>query len=391
MLKFKKGSYAVYLLQMIALCGEFPWQSLYLLDGNDRIIKRTLKQLKNEEYITVTGKAYSKTIRITKKAFPVLEKIGEGYLEHYLSVTDNHHFRGGSTETGKRQIWRRHRIAEIYCCLKQTECKLWPFEKPTLSLRYGDKNGKNISQSDIIYYTSKEMKNSDVEQRYKTEFTRIMGALISPGGVYCMYNTNKGLIKWNSQGEGKAQVLVEDVVNINCVRQDSIKIDSAIMFGRDMTIAQKILESNGGRRDDNDFEMLSFDNTYDNIYFLTLDYNGINQLKLMLQNNWKEILKYLIFPEHFLDFQYTSIDCDAYDKENKKYIMLFLDGNIGKLKRFKEASYDNKNKKFEVVCFDWQEEMLKTYLPPHVTIKSITFDYFLELLNEENEQSEDDY
>ena len=253
MLQFREDSYSYNILRIIAMSGEFPYQSLYLIDGNERLIKRTVLNMKKEGYVTILGKGPMKTIRITKKAFTPLQKMGDGLLEHYLSITDNHHFRGGKDKTADRIIWRRHRMAEILCMFDDLGAKIWSSEKPSLTL--DPKVKPCISKNDLIFYTSREMKNADIEQRYKTEFTRIMGVLFSPGGVYGVYNTNKGLMKWNKQGEGKAQVLIEDIVSINCSNEYS-SLDNAIMFGKDMSVALDILNSNGGKKDINDFELV---------------------------------------------------------------------------------------------------------------------------------------
>ncbi|WP_286077657.1 hypothetical protein, partial [Thomasclavelia cocleata] len=234
MIQFRRNSYANIILEYISLCGEFPYQSLEMMNRNKRILQRTINNLKKEGYITITGTGPMKTIRVTKKAFPIIEAINPDFLKHYLIVSENHHFRGGTyknNKVGARQVWRRHRMAEILCIFKQLNVKLWQEEKPKLHLN--TKEEKRINLNDLIFYTSKELKNIDVNQRYKTDFTRIMGALFSPGGVYCVYNTNKGLMKWNSQGEGKAQVLVEDIVNQNLKEYKSklFEANSAIMFG----------------------------------------------------------------------------------------------------------------------------------------------------------------
>lgn len=374
MLQFREDSYSEKLLKLIALCGEFPYHSLYMIDGNDRIVKRTLNNMKKEGYITTVGKGQFKTIRLTKKAFKPLSDLGEEYLEHYMFASSGHKFRGG--KDGERIVWRNHRLAEILVMFRYINAKLWCFEKPELTLK---KHKSPFDKDDIVFYNSREMKNADVEQRYKTEFTRVMGALFSPGGVYAVYNTNKGLMKWNRQGEGKAQVLIEDIVaaNYSGGHED---LKHAIMFGKDIETARAILESNGGPRDANDFEMLSFDNTFENIYFIPLDGHGIYQLKLLIQSNWKDAVNYAIFPEEYLMTDSLSIDCDAYDG-NKKYILSFLDGNIGRLKRFKEASYNSK-KEYEVVCFDWQKEMVADYMGKNATIKEITEDLLSEMISE---------
>lgn len=375
MIQFRRNSYANIILEYISLCGEFPYQSLEMMNRNKRILQRTINNLKKEGYITITGSGPMKTIRVTKKAFPVIEAINPDFLKHYLVVSENHHFRGGTyknNKVGARQVWRRHRMAEILCIFKQLNVKLWQEEKPILHLNSNKE--RLIASNDLIFYTSKELKNADINQRYKTDFTRIMGALFSPGGVYCVYNTNKGLMKWNSQGEGKAQVLVEDIVkqNLKEYKEKVFEANSAIMFGKGMEPALEMLVSNGGKRDSNGFEMLSFDNTYRNIYYLTLDENGKRQLDIMTRKNWHDILKEEIFPEEYINFKYSNIDCDAIDKN--KYILMFFDGNIGRLKRFKQASYDSTKNKFEILCFPWQANFIKEYMEDNATCRILSLD-----------------
>lgn len=375
MIQFRRNSYANIILEYISLCGEFPYQSLEMMNRNKRILQRTINNLKKEGYITITGSGPMKTIRVTKKAFPVIEAINPDFLKHYLVVSENHHFRGGTyknNKVGARQVWRRHRMAEILCIFKQLDVKLWQEEKPILHLNSNKE--RSIASNDLIFYTSKELKNADINQRYKTDFTRIMGALFSPGGVYCVYNTNKGLMKWNSQGEGKAQVLVEDIVkqNLKEYKEKVFEANSAIMFGKGMEPALEMLVSNGGKRDSNGFEMLSFDNTYRNIYYLTLDENGKRQLDIMTRKNWHDILKEEIFPEEYINFKYSNIDCDAIDKN--KYILMFFDGNIGRLKRFKQASYDSTKNKFEILCFPWQANFIKEYMEDNATCRILSLD-----------------
>ena len=212
MIQFRKDSYAEMLLLHVIMTGEFPYNSMHMF-GDKTMLQRTVLALKKEGYVTVNGSKDNKTIRITTKAFPIIENINKEYLNHYYSVTDNHHFRGnGALKVGNRQSYRRHRLAEILCFLEAVEIDFWPDKKPELTLKTRSNN--NITADMKAFYTSKEIKKIDANQKYKTDFTRIMGVLFSPGGNYCVYHTNKKRMKWNSQGEGKAQVLVDDIVKI---------------------------------------------------------------------------------------------------------------------------------------------------------------------------------
>lgn len=384
MVKFRKGGYAERILIAVAISGEFPYRELDLL-GDRKMLLRNLNKLKEEKYVTVKTpqKAPSeKTIRLMTKAFPILEEINPLLLDNYMKVSGGHHFRG--TDSDFTQIWRRHRMAEVVWFLARLGVGYAPWERPQLSLDGKDKNHKVINPDDCLFYTSVELKNADKNQRYKTEFTRILGTLFSPGGIYNIYNTNKGLMKWNQQGENKAQVLVEDIIRINYNSEDAydMHVSNAIMFGKDFDTAIQILESNGGKRDNNNFEMLSFDNTYDNIYYITLDDNGHNQIGMMMTKDWHAILKSLIFQEYQINFSYSSVDCDAIDGDT--YYLLMFDGNIGRLKRFKEASFDS-DKQFQIICFDFQTAAIERYIgnENNITVSCCTVDSIMDIFYDE--------
>lgn len=379
MIRFSEGSYALRIILKIALAGEFPFKALDMI-GDKVMIQRSLRKLKEEEYVTINGSSDYKTIRLTKKALNVIKNYNESYYNYYMSITDNHHFRAGtykSNNVGVRQTLRRHRLAEVQCMLDDLGILMWPDEKPSLSL---DEKAARITPNDYIFYTSRELKNFDTKQKYKTEFTRILGTLYSPGGIYCLYNTNKGLIKWHKQGEQKAQVLVEDITNMNYDYSFGInpQISNSVIFGKDQKIILDILSPNDGKRDVNGFELLSFDNTYDNIYYITLDEYGIKQLAILLEENWKDKLKKVIFPSDILknNTNYSTIDCDVFDKDNNNFILMFFDGNIARLRRFKEAIYGVKNRTFQVLCFPWQEEAVKEYMNNMAEITVINYEDF---------------
>lgn len=389
MIRFDEDSYALEILKVIALSGEFPFNFLDHInsDRNKIIYQRTIRKLKEEKYVTVSGNGELKTIRMTRKGLETLKQYDEdsenylGYYEHYMFVSNNHHFRAGvyknKDDVGKRQTMRRHRLAEAMWLMRRIDAEILPNEKPELSL----KNPENrIEKDEMAFYTSIEIKNLDKEQKYKTEFTRILGVLYSPGGIYSIYNTNKGKMKWNNQGEQKAKVLVDDITRTNYLvdSDKSYDINNSIIIGKDINLMNEILKSNDGKRDSNGFELLSFNNSYDNIYYITLDNNGYIQLVLITRDNWKERMRLSILPKEALEVNpaYLSIDCDAYDKKTETFYLIFHDGNIARLRRFKEAMYGSE-KKFKVYCFEFQEEAVAEYLEGMAEIEVVELDDFI--------------
>lgn len=360
--KFLNGSYAEDMLKMVALCGEFPWSGLDMIERDKKILLRSLLKIRKDGFMSVSGSAEMKTIRMTKKGLAPLLELGEGYLAHYLGMTEGHKFRGGtkaSGAAGATQTWRRHRMAEILVTFLYSGVKVWDFEKPYIDLSLN--TPKLINEDDIVFYTSRQLKNAGDGENKKVDFTRIMGALFSPGGIYPIYHTNKGLMKWQQQGEMKAQILLENIVNCNYNSENHFDYHAsrAIMFGKDINVFVDILKSNGGKRMQNNFELLSFDNTYNNIHFITLDDNGNDQLKMLMSKNWKEKMLNIIFPEEIRISDTSDIDADA--RIENTFVLSFLDGDIGRLKRFTKSSIIAPDYEFQVICFPWQEEALKKY------------------------------
>ena len=379
MIQFKEKDHSVLLLKYICLCGEFPYRSLFLIPAQTLTLQRTVLKMKKEKYITVLGHGDEKTIRLTKKSFPIIEKYFPQLLDYYMSITDNHHFRGGSSngnDIGKRLTWRKHRMAEALCMFALVETELLPFEKNTL-------HKTNFVQETIFseeraFYSSVEIKNVDPEQKYKTDFTRMLGVYFSPGGFYCIYNTNKRLMKWNRQGELKAKLLVEDIVTSNyepCLSK-FVRADKAILFGENYDILERILSVNN--TSENNFEFLSFDNVYKDIYYIPLTMDGIKQLEIMSNSDWADTIRMAILGT--AEKRIYNVDCDKF--ENNKYTLLFLDCNIGRLNRFKQAKDINNKSKFEIICFPEQVDFIKNFFKNEIQISTVPIDSVLSIFQE---------
>ena len=79
MIRFDEDSYALEILKVIALSGEFPFNFLDHInsDRNKIIYQRTIRKLKEEKYVTVSGNGELKTIRMTRKGLEILKQYDE--------------------------------------------------------------------------------------------------------------------------------------------------------------------------------------------------------------------------------------------------------------------------------------------------------------------------
>lgn len=372
--RFSEGSHASTIIYYIALSGSFPWKSLGLIPGDHTMILRTIRDLRKEGYLIVKDKGEQKTIKIAKKALDILDVVHPGLYDYYMFNSENHTARGAPKNDKAAQfqlIARKHRMAETYCMCNMIDCKVLFSEKPTLSMKYSNKDLSGWL-THPIFYNSREIKSVDPEQQHKTEFSRITGLLISLGGCYNVYNVHKGLIKWNQYGENKAKVLTSDLINSNFSsvfgRDKMYKSDAAIMLAKDFSAAEVFLSSTGSRPDKNGFELISFDNTYPDIYLIPLDIYGALQLKILSYPNWHTRLMNCLF-DNYDPNRYSAVDCDNYI--DGKYILSLLDGNVARLRRFNQSIYEHSPSEFEVICFPWQTETIKNILDFGVNIVEV--------------------
>lgn len=366
MIKFLPDSYASKVIYYLAISVEFPWSAIELIPGDHTMIIRAVRKLKSEGYILVYNKGRYKSLRLAKKSLDILDKVHPGLYDYYMTISENHTFRGvpaGEKKLAMQLLSRKHRVAEVKCMMELTGTAILPNDKPELIINA--KREPLISDlSTSLFYSSKEIKNIDVSQRHKTEFSRIIGLFISEGGSYNIYNVGNGKFKWASHGENKAQLLTSRVLNANFLydgdKTGFYKSSSAIMFVNTFSALNTILTARHSLKDENGFEFLSFDNTYENIYLLPLDYNGAMMLKIMSTENWHNKLINKILNAAPISGP-NNIESDA--KINDKFVLMMFDGNIARLKRFNQSLYIFKNhSNFQIICFPWQRETIEKYL-----------------------------
>ena len=97
--------------------------------------------------------------------------------------------------------------------------------------------------------------------------------------------------------------------------------------------------------------------TYTNIFFIPMDDFGVRLLRIITVPNWPERIMKGLFKPEVRSYGRGSFTYDAYD--NGVYFLSFLDGDLWRLFRFREAILDREGS-FRVVCFQEQIPFLKT-------------------------------
>lgn len=368
MVHFRPGSQAWQLIMLLSFVGEFPYQSLSLL-GSERVYRALVHKLTTPQtfrhsqtgmeftcrLLTVSGKGPDKTIRLYKGALPILEWLGPDVYRHYMDAFWNHRFPGDASHRE-----RNHRVAEAAAVCMHSGMEARPYRLPKLQ---NLKICQTVPATPCLYLAKDIKKVGDTEMN-KTMFTRMVGALFTPGSCYAVYNTRNAAMKWSGMGEFKALHSLIELARLNA---GTCQIDSAVLLGESEEIALRtLLESDKSRRLE-----FRFDSIYRHIHFIPMDEAGIRQLGLITAPDWKAQLLELLFEPEVLSFDRGLFEYDAC--VGGTYVLSHLDGDIARLIRFREAIAGH-NGQFEVLGFPHQTHFLKEYLGQAAAVKTIPMD-----------------
>ena len=148
-------------------------------------------------------------------------------------------------------------------CLR-ADIASWPHKLP-------DPNNIDVRRNEIsgsMFYLSIALKDFWEGEMNKTKFSRMVGAIVYPGGSYMVYNSRDTLMKWSGNGESKVQSYLSVALAMSTAAG---QINSAILFGDDYLVALRTLEEAQRRRRYD----LRFDNVYRHIHFIPLNEFGI--------------------------------------------------------------------------------------------------------------------
>ncbi|MBQ5607963.1 MAG: hypothetical protein IIU86_02950 [Oscillospiraceae bacterium] len=383
MIYIREGSHTHTLLLLLAFVGEYPAKSLHLL-GKERTWKALVQKLtRTQEYclsdtgkrfrcklLTVSGKGKQKTIRLHASALRVLAKLDPDACQYYQTHFDCHHFSGN-----RFHIDRHHRIAEALVMCLRADIASWPHKLP-------DPNNIDVRRNEIsgsMFYLSLALKDFWEGEMNKTKFSRMVGAIIYPGGSYMVYNSRDTLMKWSGNGESKVQSYLSVALAMSTAAG---QINSAILFGEDHLVALRTLEEAQRRRRYD----LRFDNVYRHIHFIPLNEFGIKQLKTIVMKDWYDQHMEILYGE---DAGYHGGCYFEYDAviDGVCHVSM-LEGNLCKLIRVKDSLKTDSKSVYDIVCYPEQLDMIQEYLiefhgKNRISLRTVTIEQVHDCLFEE--------
>lgn len=362
-------------LQLLAVVGEFPWQSLGLLGKTETVQKmvyrlsepavfrhrHTGEEVRTKLFVT-NGKGREKSLRLYKGALSLLHWLHPGAYEYYMENFWNHHFPGDAAHRD-----RNHRVAEAVALCANAGVEVLPYDLPKLQ----QEEICQVTPNYPTLYLARDIKKAFPGEEKKTLFTRAVGALFYPGGCFAVYNTRDAAMKWKGMGEFKALHSLTEIARLN---GGVSHLDGALLFGKSYETAMETLEASDPRHPE-----LCFDSIYPHVHFLPLDDFGARLLGILTLPDWKERLLDLHFEPSTRTYGRGTMEYDAQVGAVK--VLSHLDGDLARLLRFREGLWTHSGK-FEVVCFPQQTGFVHSFLGDRVGVREIRIETVEETLQE---------
>ena len=357
-------TFAFWLLSVTAICGELPSDALALSCHSLKYTRQVIYHLIKTGYMRVYYQDKIRGYRLTAKSkTALLEKYPHRYSAFLTGCVETNQIKNTPTRR-----CRLHSLAEVYLMMTAGGASVFPDEKPAVFS--GDSNRSQLINS-AIFYSSREMKRLDKEDTIKLSGSRMAGLLLTPKNVYITYNSRKELLDLDYRYEQRCHTLLtESLCSKLLYKQYKPEHICGLMFANDHSILRDILQS----ASTNQRNYFLLDGDYDHFYYLTTDHHGITLLKLMcdpkIQNSLDKVLRQdLSFPKKKVQF-----DCDGIDRNGAPVLFgYFMD--IPRISRFCTHLWRHKTKGV-IICFDFQRDVLASFVENKAIIQAISFDKF---------------
>lgn len=359
----RKDTQAYRLLELVAVCGEFPAEQVYRLAGSTSYKGTITWLLKKKGLLRVYYRDGLRGYRLGRRAKAALLSDNPERFSFYLT---------GNVDTSllKSEVPRRirlHRIAEIYVAMLNASVAVFRDEKPRVFAPGGTLGGK---PEGAVFYSSREVKETGIEA-VKIKGSRMAGVLLSPDGVFLTYNSGPYMAKWDYRAEQRAKALMQILLCGGSAglgyAPDRI---SGLLFGNGMGPFYQILSS----ADSSERCFFLLDGNYEHFYYLTNDRRGEVMLKLLCDTDRRGELDRILSQGLNAGEPYGIIEEDAVDGNGAPVLFGYLP-DIPRIHRFCNA-LQMQGRHGTLICFDFQREVLERCYGGLVAFEAISFEKF---------------
>lgn len=347
---------------MIGISGEFPANQLSRLFDTPTYTEKMITELKADRLIRCHYRDGLRGYRLTKQSKEMLLSYNPSRFSSYLEgVVETNHIR---SEPQRRL--RLYQKAQTYLTLSHAGIPFFPDEKPPIFSEYS--RDKNIQFPTLpCYYSSREIKELG-DETTKIRNSRCIGSLLTRHGVYCIYNTGSGLMKWEHRTEVRLTAFLQHYLKgLLYTGQPPIR---AVMFGDTMDVALQLMTSTGGHRR----SLFMLDKSFDHFHFLPSSPEGEPVLKLLANPELLTKLNQLLLSDQEKSRGDIPMEYDAVSLDGSPTLLAY-DFDMQRINRF-NTGLNVYGMSGNLICFDFQIPVLEKYMSSNVRFSSIDLTKF---------------
>lgn len=360
------------LMELAAISGECSPCVLAHFSLSVSYGEKLITRLKRKGYIRTHYKNGLRGYRLTNRGKKLLLAENPARFSFYLS---------GSSDTNRPRsdLPRRLRLQQAsiaYAMLQNAGVEIYRDRKPPL-FQPGIQT-KPASRCNIAlpaFYHSREVKELGAET-IKVNNSRTIGILLSPGCIYAVFCTGDALMKWEYRTELKVKALLSYHASRGILsgmaggfRYHPDTPIKALIIGKGMGMAQKLMESTGG------FQKSYFylNSSFDYFHYVPDDTSGDTMIRLLCSPILRKGLRDLLLSDLQPPCPDLGLEHDAVSEGLP--VLLAFDFDMLRISRFRTAlSFHGLTGK--LVCFDFQKPVLQQYFKAAAVIDTISLKKF---------------
>lgn len=362
------SSSAFRLLSLIALSGECGTEFLSYMGISESYGEKLITKLKDDNYIKSHYRDRLRGYRLTNRGKKLLLEINPDRFGFYLSGNSD-------TNRPRSDVPRRMRLQQtsiVYATLLNAGVTIFRDEKPLL---FQPGNQKHCSLPLPVFYQSREIKELGADA-IKINNSRTIGVLFAEECIYAVFYTGDSLMRWEYRTELKVKTMIQYHITRGILSKEYITPwyhpdtpVKAMLIGKDMGTALKLLTSTGG------FQKSYFylDTSFDYFHYLPSTPAGETLLKLLCSPKLRSDLRTLLLSD-------LHPPCPDYGLEHDATldgipVLLGFDFDMLRLSRYRTA-LSLQGLSGHLICFDFQKEVLAQFFGDLVTIETIDLEKF---------------
>lgn len=351
------------LLTLTALSGEFPTAQLSRLPSTDAYRQKVVKSLKGNKLLRTYYRDGLRGLRLTASAKKQLSEQQPDWFTPLFSGDT-------ATSTPKYTVLGRlrlHRMAEVLVTMFNANVLVFPWEKPALFSPTPPAAAPYIGQP--IYYNSREIKEISPQSSF-IRGSRATGVLLTDGGLFMVYNTGPGQMKWEYQSELRLNHLLQTEICQHRLTKQFLNVkQTPIVFGSDMEQMAPLMGVGGDGR----HNYFILDGLFEHFYYLTSDHHGELVLQLLCDTEQRTVLDDILSQDLAPRRPDWIVDNDAMDGDSP--VLFAYTCDMPRIKRFNTA-LGLHGKTGTLFCFDFQEEAMRQVCGQGVDIQCIDFEAY---------------